>query len=159
MRWSSSVVDLVWYNLQRDLLQQCLSQSLQINFSNPVGCSGHHVLGWRNIWDSAEHWSWVERPKGAGEIELCRVLSRDGWELCCYIKCFDQLYNLRPLADSNTLLETEKNQIWIPSITFVNTATQVMNMWLTNNSLHFELFYHFFSVNLDLDDFVCRKGA
>ena len=38
-------------------------------------CSGHHVLGWRNIWDSAEHWSWVERSKGAGEIELCRVLN------------------------------------------------------------------------------------
>ena len=40
-----------------------------------MGCLRHHVLGWRNIWDSAEHWSWVERPKGAGEIELCRVLN------------------------------------------------------------------------------------
>ena len=37
-----------------------------------------------------------------------------------------QLYNLRPLMDSNTLLEAEKNQIWIPSVTFVNTATQVV---------------------------------
>ena len=27
--------------------------------------------------------------------------------------------------DSNTLLEAEKNQIWIPSVTFVNTARQV----------------------------------
>ena len=36
-----------------------------------------------------------------------------------------QLYNLRPLTDSNTLLEAEKNQIWIPSVTFVNTARQV----------------------------------
>merc|ERR1719397_2296512 len=35
-----------------------------------------------------------------------------------------QLYNLRPSTDSNTLLEAEKNQIWIPSVTFVNTATQ-----------------------------------
>ena len=48
---------------------------MQIKFSNPVGCLRHHVLGWRNIWDSAEHWSWVEGPKGAGEIELCRVLN------------------------------------------------------------------------------------
>ena len=37
-----------------------------------------------------------------------------------------QLYNLRPSTDSNTLLEAEKNQIWIPSVTFVNTATQVV---------------------------------
>ena len=73
----------------------------------------------------------MERPKGAGEIEFCReflAASREGCMLCRYIKCIEQLYNLRPLADSNTLLETEKNQIWIPSITFVNTATQVMKM-------------------------------
>ena len=36
-----------------------------------------------------------------------------------------QLYNLRPLTHQNTLLEAEKNQIWIPSVTFTNTATQV----------------------------------
>ena len=37
-----------------------------------------------------------------------------------------QLYNLRPLTHQNTLLEAEKDQIWIPSVTFTNTATQVV---------------------------------
>ena len=36
-----------------------------------------------------------------------------------------QLYNLRRLPHENTLLETEKNKIWIPSVTFANTANQV----------------------------------
>ena len=43
-----------------------------------------------------------------------------------FVKFNSQFYNLRPLTDSNTLLEAEKNQIWIPSLTFVNTATQVL---------------------------------
>ena len=43
--------------------------------------------------------------------------------------CIPQLYNLRPLADWNTLLEREKNQIWIPSVTFANTATQVLGVY------------------------------
>ena len=58
---------------------------MQIKFSNPVGCSGHQMLGWRNIWDSAEHWSWVERSQGAGEIEL-RVLS-ELYVLSSYTTC------------------------------------------------------------------------
>ena len=36
-----------------------------------------------------------------------------------------QLHNLRPLSAENTLMEAEKNDIWIPSITFENTATKV----------------------------------
>ena len=42
------------------------------------------------------------------------------------VQMLSQLYNLRPLTDSNTLMEAEKDQIWIPSVTFVNTATQVL---------------------------------
>ena len=37
-----------------------------------------------------------------------------------------QLHNLRPLTHENTLTEAEKNNIWIPSITFANTATTVI---------------------------------
>ena len=36
-----------------------------------------------------------------------------------------QLHNLRPFSHENTLREAEKNNIWIPSITFANTATMV----------------------------------
>ena len=35
-----------------------------------------------------------------------------------------QFYNLHPSSDQNTLLEEEKSKIWIPSVTFVNTARQ-----------------------------------
>ena len=48
-----------------------------------------------------------------------------------------QLHNLRPLSAENTLMEAEKNDIWIPSITFENTATKV--------SLDLLLLYLFFS--------------
>jgi len=34
-----------------------------------------------------------------------------------------KLHNLRPFSHENTLREAEKNNIWIPSITFANTAT------------------------------------
>ena len=33
-------------------------------------------------------------------------------------------HNLRPLADQNTLTKAEKNEIWVPTVTFVNTAQQ-----------------------------------
>ena len=56
-------------------MQECLLQSNQILKSRECSSSGRHLLGWRNIWDSAEYWSWVERPKGAGGIELWRVLN------------------------------------------------------------------------------------
>ena len=57
------------------------------------------------------HASWINL-----EQTVLWMIKQDFW----------QLYNLRPLRDSNTLLEAEKNQIWIPSVTFVNTATQVL---------------------------------
>ena len=77
MRWSSSIVDLVRFNLQKNYCKNACRNLRKYNsqIQGVFNCSGHHVLGWRNIWDSAEHWSWVERPKGAGGIELCRVLN------------------------------------------------------------------------------------
>ena len=82
------------------------------------------IQGWGNIWDSAEHWPWMEGPTIAGEL-LKILLNITGNRVSCDYKFNSQFYNLRPLTDSNTLLEEEKNKIWIPSLTFVNTATQV----------------------------------
>ena len=66
----------------------------------------------------------MEGPTIAGEL-LKILLNITGNRVSCDYKFNSQFYNLRPLTDSNTLLEEEKNKIWIPSLTFVNTATQV----------------------------------